>query len=144
LAYFRPLSSLFPPPPAALPDRNEPTTTTTTTTTPAGTTAAASRQTTGTTTTTTPPPPLKNPASKVCVVTGASGYVASMLVKMLCEAGHGVRGTVRSLTDKDKVDHLKGLCSFNPPTLYEADLMIPGTSLCLPSAVRPRLFACLN
>jgi nucleoside-diphosphate-sugar epimerase len=31
------------------------------------------------------------------LVTGASGYVASHIIKILLENGHNVRGTVRSL-----------------------------------------------
>jgi hypothetical protein len=37
------------------------------------------------------------------LVTGCSGYIASLLTKMLCEAGYNVRGTVRSKADATKV-----------------------------------------
>lgn len=63
----------------------------------------------------------------VCLVTGASGYIASMLVKQLCEEGYKVRGTVRSLSDEEKVKHLTGLCPNNPVELFEADLMKDGS-----------------
>ena len=43
------------------------------------------------------------------LVTGASGYVASHLIKLLLEKGHKVRGTVRSLANKDKYGFLYDL-----------------------------------
>ncbi|KAK7478313.1 hypothetical protein BaRGS_00030465 [Batillaria attramentaria] len=62
--------------------------------------------------------------SKV-LVTGASGYVASHLVKQLQEAGHQVRGTVRSLRNTDKMKHLYDLCpnAAHKLELVEADLL---------------------
>lgn len=62
----------------------------------------------------------------VCV-TGCSGYIASLLTKMLCEAGYKVRGTVRSTGDPVKVAHLQGLCPTNPVELFEADLLGQGS-----------------
>ena len=44
----------------------------------------------------------KNPV----LVTGASGYIASWLVKYLLDDGYTVHGTVRSLENKDKIEHL--------------------------------------
>lgn len=41
-------------------------------------------------------------------VTGASGYIASWLVKLLLERGYHVRGMVRSPEDKQKNGHLEG------------------------------------
>ena len=62
----------------------------------------------------------------VCV-TGASGYIGSMLTQMLCEAGYEVRGTVRSTANAEKVAHLEGLCPSNPVKLYESDLLSEGS-----------------
>jgi len=41
--------------------------------------------------------------SKKVLVTGASGFIAQQLILDLLEAGHDVRGTIRSLTSSDKV-----------------------------------------
>ena len=43
------------------------------------------------------------------VVTGASGFVASEVVKELLIKGWNVRGTVRSLSKQEKVAHLEAL-----------------------------------
>jgi len=37
------------------------------------------------------------------LVTGASGFIATHIIKQLQEEGYQVRGTLRSLEDKDKV-----------------------------------------
>ena len=63
------------------------------------------------------------------LVTGASGYIATHVVKQLQEEGYRVRGTVRSLQDESKVKHLYNLC---PDAKYklelvEADLTKPET-----------------
>ncbi|XP_011663482.2 NADPH-dependent aldehyde reductase ARI1 [Strongylocentrotus purpuratus] len=58
------------------------------------------------------------------LVTGASGYIATHIVKQLQEAGYRVRGTVRSVSNPVKVGPLKELCP-NPAhelELVEADL----------------------
>lgn len=63
------------------------------------------------------------------LVTGASGYIASWVVAQLLEAGHRVHGTVRSLTDTSKVQHLSKLATQYPAgqlTLFTADLETPG------------------
>lgn len=39
----------------------------------------------------------------IVTVTGASGYVASELVRLLLHKGYHVKATVRSLQNKDKV-----------------------------------------
>ncbi|CAI8608386.1 unnamed protein product [Vicia faba] len=43
---------------------------------------------------------------KVVCVTGASGYIASWIVKFLLQRGYTVRATVRDLGNPKKVDHL--------------------------------------
>ncbi|KAH9503821.1 hypothetical protein Btru_063923 [Bulinus truncatus] len=60
------------------------------------------------------------------LVTGASGYVATHLVKLLQESGYRVRGTVRSLKDEKKVKHLYNLCpsAKHRLELVEADLLL--------------------
>eukprot|EP00941_MAST-03F_sp_MAST-3F-sp1_P001387 g1387.t1 len=65
-------------------------------------------------------------SSTVCV-TGASGYLASELVKQLLEKGYYVRGTVRSKT-ADRVKHLLALpYAKERLTLFEADLTRRGS-----------------
>ncbi|EDQ88984.1 uncharacterized protein MONBRDRAFT_32562 [Monosiga brevicollis MX1] len=62
----------------------------------------------------------------VCLVTGASGYIASHLVEQLLAKGHRVRGTVRDAKNQDKVAHLKALPHANERLeLVEADLLNP-------------------
>lgn len=59
------------------------------------------------------------------LVTGASGYIASWIVKLLLEQGETVHGTVRSLKNKDKISHLLELQSKYPDRffLFEAGLL---------------------
>ena len=62
---------------------------------------------------------------ELILVTGASGYLASHIVKQLLELGCRVRGTVRSLKDEKKVAPLRKLVE-NPKhdlELVEADLL---------------------
>lgn len=62
---------------------------------------------------------------EVVLVTGASGYIATHIVKQLLELGYKVRGTVRSLKDEKKVAPLRKLVE-NPKhdlELVEADLL---------------------
>ncbi len=62
---------------------------------------------------------------EIVLVTGASGYIATHIVKMLLELGYKVRGTVRSLKDEKKISPLKKLV-INPKhelELVEADLL---------------------
>ena len=56
---------------------------------------------------------------KKYLVTGASGYIAIHVINLLLKEGHSVRGTIRSLNDKEKVDGLKKL---GPIELVEANL----------------------
>ncbi|GBL61148.1 hypothetical protein AVEN_259698-1, partial [Araneus ventricosus] len=59
------------------------------------------------------------------LVTGASGYVAAHIIKLLQEEGYKVRGTVRDVQNEAKVKVLKELCpdATHPLELVEADLL---------------------
>ena len=59
------------------------------------------------------------------LVTGATGYIASWIVKKLLERGFTVHGTVRNLNDLQKIEHLLQLRAEYPGRLmlFEADLM---------------------
>lgn len=67
--------------------------------------------------------------SSPILVTGASGYVASWIVKYLLEEGYKVHGTVRSLKNIDKIEHLLALQKKFPNRLelFEADLLEKGS-----------------
>jgi len=58
-------------------------------------------------------------------VTGASGYIGSWCVKYLAENGYQVRGTVRSLKNPAKVQHLRDMKEV--VHLFEADLLEDGS-----------------
>ena len=60
------------------------------------------------------------------LVTGASGYLASWVIKQLLDQGHNVNATVRSLEDDKKVAHLLNMQNeFKGKLhLFEADLML--------------------
>jgi len=62
--------------------------------------------------------------SNSILVTGASGYIASHLIKILLENDFKVRGTVRSLSNKEKYNFLFSLAPSKKDnlTLIEADL----------------------
>ncbi|KAI3445055.1 hypothetical protein Pfo_001720 [Paulownia fortunei] len=65
---------------------------------------------------------------KLVCVTGASGYIASWLVKLLLERGYTVKGTVRNLSDPRKVAHLMALEGAEERLhLYEANLLEEGS-----------------
>jgi nucleoside-diphosphate-sugar epimerase len=68
-------------------------------------------------------------SSSPVLVTGASGYLASWIVKLLLEDGFSVRGTVRNLGDSSKTEHLRKLGDQFPGklTLLEADLLVEGS-----------------
>lgn len=53
--------------------------------------------------------PTKREAAFTVVVSGASGYIGTELVKQLLEKGYNVRGTVRSTSNTDKTQHLTKL-----------------------------------
>jgi len=58
-------------------------------------------------------------------VTGASGYLGSWCVKYLVKNGYQARGTVRSLKNPAKVQHLMDMKE--PVQLFEADLLKEGS-----------------
>ncbi|XP_075488524.1 phenylacetaldehyde reductase-like isoform X1 [Primulina tabacum] len=65
---------------------------------------------------------------EVVCVTGASGYIASWLVKFLLEAGYTVKATVRNPNDPKKVEHLKALEGAKERLhLFEANLVEEGS-----------------
>ncbi|MFW5827048.1 MAG: NAD-dependent epimerase/dehydratase family protein [Alkalispirochaeta sp.] len=64
--------------------------------------------------------------TKTVVVTGASGYLGSWIVKEALEAGFTVRGTVRDPDDSTKTDHLRRLAGAERLTLHRADLLEMG------------------
>lgn len=63
------------------------------------------------------------------LVTGASGYLGSWIVRLLLEAGHTVHGTVRDPDRKAKLEHLSKLSAAHPGrlVLFRADLMDEGS-----------------
>ncbi|MEX2441974.1 MAG: NAD-dependent epimerase/dehydratase family protein [Alkalispirochaeta sp.] len=64
--------------------------------------------------------------NKTVVVTGASGYLGSWIVKQALEAGFTVRGTVRDHDDPEKTHHLRDLPYAERLTLHRADLLEKG------------------
>lgn len=70
-------------------------------------------------------------SSVIAVVTGASGYIAGVLIEHLLSKGYTVHGTVRSLTDTSKLQpFLEAFSSAIPSKrlqLFEADLHRPGS-----------------
>ncbi|VDD88733.1 unnamed protein product [Enterobius vermicularis] len=65
-------------------------------------------------------------SSNMVLVTGASGYIALHCVEQLLQAGYSVRGTVRSLHNKAKVNPLRDLeYGSERLELVEADLECP-------------------
>jgi nucleoside-diphosphate-sugar epimerase len=65
----------------------------------------------------------------VAVVTGATGFVGTELVKQLLERGWTVRATVRDASDAKRVEPLLRLAAALPGAvhLYEADLLREGS-----------------
>ncbi|KAI0228540.1 putative anthocyanidin reductase, partial [Lamellibrachia satsuma] len=61
------------------------------------------------------------------LVTGASGFIATHIVRQLLQAGYRVRGTVRSLSNESKVVPLQKLYpqAKHPLELVQADLLDP-------------------
>ncbi|CAI8617142.1 unnamed protein product [Vicia faba] len=67
-------------------------------------------------------------AGKVVCVTGASGYIASWLVKFLLQRGYTVRATVRNIDNPNKVGHLLKLDGAKERLqLFKADLLEEGS-----------------
>ncbi|XP_052171164.1 phenylacetaldehyde reductase-like [Diospyros lotus] len=67
-------------------------------------------------------------AGKRVCVTGASGYIASWLVKLLLERGYTVKATARTLKDPKKIEHLLSLDGAKERLqLFEANLMVEGS-----------------
>ncbi|KAJ4915020.1 NAD(P)-binding Rossmann-fold superfamily protein [Raphanus sativus] len=65
-----------------------------------------------------------NGGGKVVCVTGASGYIASWIVKLLLLRGYTVRATVRNPTDTAKTEHLLALEGAKERLeLFKADLL---------------------
>lgn len=66
--------------------------------------------------------------SKPILVTGASGFIASWIVKYLLEGGYTVHGTVRDKSNAQKVQHLLKMDEDAPGylKLFEADLLHQG------------------
>lgn len=66
--------------------------------------------------------PLRN--DRLVLVTGATGFVAGHVIKVLLEAKYHVRGTVRKVADTKKYEHLQNLPGATPETLQfvECDL----------------------
>ncbi|WVZ01711.1 hypothetical protein V8G54_022517 [Vigna mungo] len=65
---------------------------------------------------------------KVVCVTGASGFIASWIVKFLLQRGYIVRATVRNPANNEKVDHLLKLDGAKERLrLYKADLLEEGS-----------------
>ncbi len=63
------------------------------------------------------------------LVTGASGYIASWIVRYLLEDGHRVRATVRDPDKPRGLEHLHALERVHPGqlSLHRADLLEPGS-----------------
>ncbi|KAL3697418.1 hypothetical protein R1sor_011494 [Riccia sorocarpa] len=66
-------------------------------------------------------------ADKTVVVIGASGFIASWIVKKLLKRGYKVRGTVRNPDDVGKVEHLLALPGAKERlSLHKAELLDEG------------------
>ena len=67
--------------------------------------------------------------SQPVMVTGATGYLASWIVKKLLEEGISVNATVRDPADSQRVAHLAALAEVWPGRLrlFKADLLDPGS-----------------
>ncbi|KAJ3669244.1 hypothetical protein LUZ60_011194 [Juncus effusus] len=67
-------------------------------------------------------------SGKLVCVTGASGYIASWLVKFLLQRGYTVRASVRDPSDPKKTEHLRGLDGASERLhLFKANLLDEGS-----------------
>ncbi len=68
-------------------------------------------------------------SQQTIMISGASGFIASWIVKQLLEQGHTVHGTVRNKTKSSKTEHLLDLQEKYPDQfhLFEADLLKEGS-----------------
>ena len=74
---------------------------------------------------------LKNMNTKTTpiLVTGATGYIASWVIKQLLEKGHTVHATVRDLNKKKSFAHLEKIAAQSSGSLqlFQANLLEPGS-----------------
>lgn len=68
-------------------------------------------------------------ASTPILVTGATGYLAGVIVKQLLEAGHTIHAPVRNPDNADKLKHLNAIAAGAPGQIkyFAADLQEPGS-----------------
>jgi nucleoside-diphosphate-sugar epimerase len=67
--------------------------------------------------------------SKPVLVTGATGYVAGVLIKELLNEGVTVHATVRDPSKKDRLQYLQDVADQSPGTIkfFQGDLLKPGS-----------------
>lgn len=70
-----------------------------------------------------------NTTTDPILVTGASGYIASWVIKQLLEQGHTVHATVRDLNKRASFEHLEKIAEKSTGTLklFKADLLDEGS-----------------
>ncbi|KAL5579177.1 hypothetical protein UlMin_011619 [Ulmus minor] len=67
------------------------------------------------------------PLNKTACVVGGSGFVASLLVKLLLQKGYSVNTTVRDPDNQKKISHLTALQSLGELKIFGADLTDEGS-----------------